>query len=284
MKPWIVMRTRNEMPLIAATLAMVARQSVPCDLLVMDNASTDGSGAEARRYTSHVLTVPQGTYVPGRVLNEAMEQTQGEYVLFLNADCTPVDEHWAAQMLAGFTEHTAAVFGRQVPRPGCAPLYAKDIEDTYGDGSRQRLWRHCFSMASSAIRRSVWRGLRFSETLAYSEDIDWSWRARQHGGTIGYAADALVLHSHNYTLRQWYRRQYGEGYADAQIFDWPQWERSWLRYSLLPFGRQMASDARYAVAHGAWRSLLHSPLLRTMQMLGRQAGFRAGRALRGERA
>jgi rhamnosyltransferase len=131
-------------------------------------------------------------------------------------------------------------------------------------------------MASSAIRRSVWDAMPFDESIQYSEDIDWTWRARQKGYEIRYVPDAIVMHSHNYTGRQFYRRHYGEGRADAVIFDWSRWERSFVRYSLLPFIRQIISDERYCLYHHFWGACLSAPLLRLAQLLGKHAGFRDG--------
>ena len=277
MKPSIVMRSCNDMPVIAETLAAVHRQDSPFDLIVFDNESTDGTLDAIKRYTHRIVNIPRGTYVPGRVLNLGMEKTEGEFVVFLNSDCTPRDESWLGNLLKGFTgEDVAAVFGRQIPRPGCAPLYAKDIEDAFGDGSRQRFRRHCFSMASSAIRRSIWENMRFNEGLKISEDVDWTWRARQRGFTIRYFPDSAVLHSHNYSLRQYAMRQYLEGRDEALIFDWSRWQRSLLRHSLLPWARRMLSDWRHCLGHLAFWPASWSPVLRTVQLVSRRAGFRAG--------
>jgi len=281
MKPWIVMRARNDLPLVAATLAMLARQRLPHHLLVMDNASTDGTRAEAAKYTEHIIDIPAGAYVPGRVLNQAMARTDGAFVVFVNSDCTPQHDDWLERLLAGFRdEKTAAVFGRQIPRPECTPLFAKDTEDTYGDGARQHYWRHCFSMAASALRRTCWLAEPFNERIQYSEDIAWTWRMRQLGWQIAYVPDAIVMHSHNYTLRQWYRRQYGEGKAEAHFYEWSAWDASWLRYSLLPCARQILGDWRYAVPHGYVASALYAPALRVAQLFGRRQGFRDGRRAR----
>lgn len=277
MIPWVVMRSRNDMPQIAATLDALASQSRAFELIVFDNASTDGSAAEARKHTDRVVNVPAGQYVPGRVLNQGMDMSEGECVVFLNADATPVDELWLDKLLAAFThDHVAAVFGRQVPRPGCAPLFAKDTEATFGQGARQERWRHCFSMASAAIRRSVWEGLRFDESLQYSEDIEWTWKARGMGFEVRYEPEAVVVHSHDYTLGEFYRRQRGEGRADARIFDWSAWERSLGRYSLLPYARQVLSDWKYCLAKCRPCAALYSPVLRLAGAIGRRSGFRAG--------
>lgn len=282
----VVMRAHNDVDVIAETLEGLSRQTRPYRLLAFDNASTDGTRELLEQAGAELHHVAAGTYVPGAVLNRAMEASEGELVVFLNSDCPPQSADWLDGMLRGFEGgpdavcqgegEVAAVFGRQIPRPEHGLLFAKDTEDTYGDGSRQRYWRHCFSMASSAIRRSVWEQMPFDATLGYSEDIDWSWRARRAGHRIAYVPGAVVMHSHDYTLRQWYRRQYGEGKAEARIFDWDRWQRGWLRYSLLPFGRQLLADWRYCLARLAPLSALHAPFLRAAQLLGRRAGFLAG--------
>lgn len=275
MKQCIIMRSYNDMPLIADTLAMVSRQTIPFDLISLDNESTDGTIREIEKYADRIVNVPKGTYVPGRVLNQGMEISHGEFVVFLNSDCTPQNKWWLKNLLAGFTDdNVAAVFGRQIPRPDCHPIFAKDTEDTFGDGSRQKYWRHCFSMASSAIRRSVWEKMKFDEEVRYSEDIDWTWRARQNGYEIRYAADSIVMHSHNYTLGQFYKRHYGEGRAEAVIFDWSPWEQSFVRYSLLPYIRQIINDEKYCLSSFSLGACLYSPVLRFAQLLGRRAGFK----------
>jgi len=276
-KTTIVMRAHNDMPLVAQTLAGVARQRAPHRLVALDNGSTDGTREELAKHAEQVIDVPKGSYVPGRVLNQGLRETNGELVVFLNSDCTPQNDRWLETLLAQFEDDkTAAVFGRQVPRPECHPLFAKDTDDTFGDGKLQMGWRHCFSMASSAIRRSVWEAMPFDEEITYSEDIEWTWRARGEGYRVRYAPDSIVMHSHNYTLRQFYRRHFGEGLAEASIFDWQTWEKSLLRYSLLPMARQILSDWKYCLARFEPAAAAFSPFLRGAQMLGRRAGFARG--------
>jgi rhamnosyltransferase len=271
------MRSRNDIDLILPTLEVLDRQDHPLELIVFDNASTDGTLEAVRRHAKRVHHIPEGGYVPGQVLNRAMEVSRGEIVVFLNSDCTPVHRSWLSRLVAGFEhERVAAVFGRQVARPGHHLLHVKDTEDAFGGGDRQRRWRHFFSMATSAIRRSVWKEVSFDESLQYSEDVDWTWRVRRRGFEVRYVCDSVVLHSHDYSLRQFYRRHRGEGQAEARIFQWGQWQRSWIRYSLLPYVRQVVSDWRFCLERGAIGEALYSPALRMAQMLGRRAGFLKG--------
>lgn len=277
MKPNIILRAYNDMPLIAETLKMIAEQDVEHVLIAMDNESNDGTTKEIGKYTDRIINIQKGTYVPGRVLNQAMGASEGEFVVFVNSDCTPQNNEWLRHLLAGFhNDSVGAVFGRQIPRPDCKPLFAKDTEATFGDGSRQKYWKHCFSMASSAVRRSVWDKYKFNEDIQYSEDIEWTWRIRQKGHKIQYVKESVVAHSHNYTLKQWHKRQYGEGKAEAVIFNWSPWETSLLRYSVLPFGRQVIDDWKYSLPQFALGSMIYSPFMRMAQLLGRRKGFRDG--------
>jgi rhamnosyltransferase len=281
METYVVMRSRNDIAVIGQTLSMLYSQREPFKLIVFDNKSDDGTREELEKYPAEIITVPRGAYVPGRVLNQGMELSGSEYVVFLNSDCTPQDEYWLTKLLAGFSNaQTAAVFGRQIPRPDASPLFIKDTENTFGNGERQKYWRHCFSMAASAIRRSVWKEFQFNESIQYSEDIEWTWRARQRGYQIQYVADAVAMHSHNYSLSQFYKRNYGEGKAEATIFDWTPWQQSWLRYSILPYLRQVLSDLNYCLTRFQVGAALYSPVLRAAQLLGRRHGFQAGQKSR----
>ncbi len=275
----IIMRSHNEVELLKETLDMVNKQTIPFELHIFDNDSDDGTAELIPLYTKHIHRVAKGTYIPGRVLNEALKVTDSNapFIVFLNSDCTPLDKHWLEELLKGFDDSgVCAVFGRQVPRPDCKPLFEKDTNDTFGDGSRQKYWKHCFSMASSAIRRECWKEEPFSETLTYSEDIDWTWKARQRGWTINYCKNSQVFHSHNYTYTQFRKRQKGEGKADAQIFQWTNWERTFLRYSLLPYLRQIKSDWLYTLSRREFGAFLYAPILRFAQLRGRREGFLEG--------
>lgn len=275
MKPWIAMRANNDMPIIARTLERLAQQTIPFELLILDNQSTDGTLEEVKKYTDNIVTITK--YIPGQVINRGMENAEGEYVFFLNSDCIPQSDDCLEKLVAGFDdEGVAAVFGRQVPRPDCWPIYAKDTEDTYGDGSRHQYFRSPFSMAWSGVRRSVWESMKFDERLIIAEDIDWTYRARQAGHRVNYVADSAVEHSHNYTLKQFYGRMRKEGRDDALVFDWTSWERSFLRQTFLPLGRRVLSDWKYCLRnfHPAW--LMAAPVFRVAEAVARRQGFNDG--------
>jgi len=275
----VVVRCRNDIALLPATLAGLKNQTMPLRIVAFDNGSTDGSRELLGNLADMVVDVPEGAYIPGRVLNQAMQATTSELVAFLNSDCEPLDSHWLENLVRAMDDpKVAAAFGRQVPRPDCLPWFARDTESTFGDGKDQAKWRHCFSMASSMVRRSVWQDAPFSETVKYSEDVEWTYRAQQAGHEIAYAPESKVFHSHNYTWDQYYRRQFGEGCAEAAIFEWNGIARSWVRYSFLPYAKQVVKDMAYCLKHGQPVRALQCPYVRSAQLLGRRKGFLKGLA------
>jgi len=274
---WVVVRSRNDAWVMESTLQALHQQRLPCRVLVMDNASSDGTRQIAEGYADRLLDVPEGSYVPGRVLNQAMQEVDSELVVFLNSDCTPQHPEFLEELLRPFDDHrVAAVYGRQQPRPDCWPPYARDTLAMYPEGDAPA-WRAAFSMASSAVRRSHWEQIRFREDLSYSEDIDWSQRLRQAGFQVAYAGRSRVMHSHNYTAAQFYKRMRGEGKAEAQMFKLSEWEASWLRYTLLPLLRACLRDWLYCLKRGEWSWLVRAPYYRLMGALGRRRGFLEGR-------
>jgi rhamnosyltransferase len=212
------------------------------------------------------------------VLNEAVAATGGDILVFLNSDATPENEDWLQRLIAPLRNTACgASYGRQTPRPDCRSLFIKDTERAFGDGRVSAGWLHFFSMANSAVRRDLLERYPFDTDIQYSEDIDWSYRMRKLGHSIVYVPDAPAMHSHNYTLGQSYRRHYGEGKAEAWIFRNGELNTSFLRYCLLPLGREVLRDFGWAVRSTSMDALLYSVPLRAAQKWGRWQGLKSGR-------
>lgn len=114
-RPWVVVRCRNDMPLVAETLEALGTQMVTPRILFADNASTDGSREAGFALAAEVMDVAEGAYNPGRVLNDAMERTDGEFVVFFNSDCTPTHDTWLENLLAGFVDERIAAVQNRYP-------------------------------------------------------------------------------------------------------------------------------------------------------------------------
>lgn len=273
----IVMRCFNDAWVVGETLEAVMSQVGPrFRVVVVDSASSDGSVGIIRRFPVELIEIPAGSYIPGRVLNLGMEQGDEPWGVFVNSDCTPQHDGWLEALLAPLRDddRVAAVYGRQVARPDAHPLVVKDYERAFGDGRIAATWRHFFSMASSAIRRSVWREHPFDPAIRYSEDVYWTWQMKQLGWRIAYAPDSVAMHSHNYTLAEMRRRFAGEGRADVTIYGAELMPSTWWRGVVGPWAAEVLRDLRHCIPGGRLRAAAQSPLHRWVQRSSYWRGVR----------
>lgn len=216
----VVVRCRNEMPWARLMIAAMARQTLAHRVLFMDCGSTDGSREEAVKSGATMLDVDPAKYIPGAVLNRGMANTRSDIVAFVNADAIPHSDDALRALVAPLVKDpsVAAVYGRQLARPGADPLVALEYDRAFGATPPRLARGSFFSMAASAIRRTVWAAMPFDEKLRYSEDVDWTYRIKMLGGRVVYAPRAEFEHSHDYDMRGQLVRRRGEGTADAAIY------------------------------------------------------------------
>ncbi len=263
----IIMRVYNEMPYIKYALKMLEKQTMQdFELLIVDSGSTDGSYELAQEYNPDIIyQIEPGTYVPGRVLNEAISKVSGEIIVFNNSDCIPQDKYWLEKLIKPFEEdpEVVSVFANQIPRSDAIPLVRKDYERAFGDGKISSTWKHFFSLASSAVTKKIITEYPFNPTIQYSEDIEWSWRMKKMGKKIQYVPDAVVEHSHNYNFKGIKKRYTGEGKAEKEIYQ--EKRASYLRSVLISALSESARDIIYLLKCKEFWWIPYSIVVRYMQ-------------------
>lgn len=267
----VVMRARNDGAVIGRTLeALAGQRGVTWELVALDNASTDGTREALVAHGARVIDVPEGGYNPGRVLNRGVAEARGGVIVMLNSDTVPLGQRWLAELTAPVRERQAdAVYGRQVPRLDATTLVRLDYAQAFGAEAPR--WQPFFSMAASAFRRQVLLERPFTERVQYSEDLEWARDALLRGLRLRYVPEAAAEHSHNYTLRETWRRFFEEGRADAFIF--PADERPVrVGRSVVGVVRDVARDLPACVLSRDGASLVRSPLVRAAQRVGYLAG------------
>ena len=244
----ILIRSCNDENYIGKTLQAVLDQKcdIPFEVLCCDDASKDHTPEIIASFPSVTkLPRPEGEYRPGRRLNYMVSRSRGDLIVFNNADAVPQNNRWLSELVAPLVNDSAdAVYGNQLPRPDASYLVRKDNLRAFGDGREAATWRFFFSLATSAARRADLTAHPFDENIRYSEDVEW---AHRRPIRIAYAPDAMVEHSHNYTVSELKRRFYGEGRADAEIFkDRPKFLRE-----MISAAAETLRDCRFLLAHPA---------------------------------
>jgi rhamnosyltransferase len=275
----IILRSFNEGWALRDTLpAVQAQEFRNWELIVIDSGSTDGSVDLIRAANpAHFIQIKKEEYNPSRVMNQGMQLSRSYFGIFLNADATPQGTNWLRPLVNALQDpQVAAVFGKQIPRPDCQAVFACDYERCFGPNRETARWDHFFSMVSSGIRKDIWAKRGFLEKMQYSEDDEYTRWCRAQGHRIVYCEDSVVMHSHNYTPAQAYKRMFGEGRALAAVWAGSAEDFNWLRTVAFGWLNDAWRDLRFCARHGRLGEWPHALRIRWQQRKARLAGFREG--------
>jgi rhamnosyltransferase len=275
----VIMRSYNEGWALRETLpALMAQEYWNWELIVIDSGSTDGSLDLLRQAKPrHLIRIRHEDYNPSRVMNRGMELARSDFGIFLNADATPTSRNWMRPLVVALQDpKTAAAFGRQIPRPDCRAVFASDYERCFGPQRESSGWEHFFSMVSSGLRKDVWAKRGFLEKMQYSEDDEYTRWCVAQGYRVVYCPESVVIHSHNYTPEQAYKRFFGEARALAAVWTGAPQEMNWPRTVLMGWIKDMCLDAGFCLRHKRLGELAHAARIRWRQRRGKLDGFRAG--------
>jgi rhamnosyltransferase len=275
----IIMRSCNEAWALRDTLPAVQTQEFKnWELIVIDSGSTDGSVELIRAANpKHFIQIKKEDYNPSRVMNHGMQLARADFGIFLNADATPQSNQWLRPLVNGLQDpKIAAVFGKQIPRPDCEAVYACDYDRCFGPNRETAKWDHFFSMVSSGLRKDIWSKRGFLEKMQYSEDDEYTRWCRAQGYRIVYCEDSVVMHSHNYTPAQAYKRIFGEARALAAVWTGRPEEINWLHTVAFGWLNDARRDLTYCIRTGRLTEWPHALRIRWQQRKAKIAGFRDG--------
>jgi GT2 family glycosyltransferase len=209
----VVVVTWEGIHLLGPCLRSLEQQDQPYRLLVVDNASTDGTGeyVAANHPRAEVLTLHRNAGFAGGV-QAAMELVETEFVALLNNDAVAAPG-WLSALLAEIEAHpeAAAVTSRMYLDGRTPPVLNSTgvllLPTGYGAdrglGEPDTAYRASdevfgFSGGAALLRTAAVRAVGGfpAPFFLYYEDTDTSWRLREAGWTVRYTPDAVVRHRH----------------------------------------------------------------------------------------
>ncbi|HEX2314824.1 MAG TPA: glycosyltransferase family 2 protein [Thermomonospora sp.] len=131
---WVVVPAYNEAPTIGATLeALAGQHRAPDGVVVVDNASTDGTAEVVRAFAAahpglNLVVVHEPQKGTGAAADTGMRHAiacGATHLARTDADCVP-PPHWTAAILRGFASGLDMVAGRLRPRTDEFPLTWKE--------------------------------------------------------------------------------------------------------------------------------------------------------------
>ena len=227
-----------------------AQQGVPSlEIMVIDSGSRDRTLTIARAHGVRIeQTGPEGFDHAGTRTRAAVMAT-GDVLVYFTQDALPENDQCLAELLKPLAadQRLAASYGRQLPHARSS-LFAKhlrwynygDRSETRGREDRERLGLRTVFISNScaAWQRAPLAAIGYfghdqlfgEDSLALARLLDQGWR-------VAYAAEARVIHAHDYTLGQEFRR-----YFDVGVFHRSQ---EWL---LREYGRAGGAGRGYVVS------------------------------------
>ncbi len=199
----IVIPVRNGERYLAEALdSVLAQTHPPCDVVVVDDGSSDRTIAVAERYAPRVRCLSQPAAGIGAARNRGVAEARGDYLAFLDGDdAWPLDR--LERQLAAFSAQPAPdlVFGH-IEQFLSPDLDAAARAELVCPGGAQP----AFLANTMLMPRAVWdRVGPFSVTAVRSEFLDWLLRAREHGLREVMVADVVLrrrLHAANHGRRR----------------------------------------------------------------------------------
>lgn len=169
----------------------------------------------------------------GGTRNYGVSLSDSPYFIILTDDCIPKDDNLLQNLLSPFQDPQIAIsYGRQLPGSDCGVLEAFTRNFNYPEVSRVKYAEDIPDMGikaffasnvCAAYRREIFDVLGgFVARTIFNEDMIYARRVLDRGFGIAYAADAQVMHSHNYSGLQQFHRNFDLGVSHAQypeIFD-----------------------------------------------------------------
>ncbi|MBE6384059.1 MAG: glycosyltransferase [Lentisphaerae bacterium] len=267
----VLMRSHNDILYIRRTVEALLSQELDdtLEIISCDDHSTDGTAeylagvAQLRR-----ISPPEGKYVPGKTLNHMVSHARGEYIVFNNGDAVPQNNEYLKHLIQPLKDKSVnCVFANQIARQDAFAVVRKDYERAFGDGSISRNWHKFFSLVSSGFRKEELIQHPFDETFQYSEDSQW---VNRREVKIVYVPEAVVEHSHNYTLKEVEKRFFNEGVADKQMGkQTPGFLRTWKSIAA-----ETLRDWIYLLKKGEKKEFFYSPRYRYTQKMSYYRGTR----------
>lgn len=193
--------------------------------VIIDSGSVDDTVANAKLFGFEVVEIEKSAFNHGATRQALVDLfPEIDICIFLTQDAILANPESLTNLLHGFADpHTDLVYGRQLPHKNAKTLETHARLFNYPPKSatrvvtdKDKLGFKVFFCSNSfcAYRRNALVAVGgFPSDSIMGEDALTAARILLHGSQIAYVADAMVYHSHTYTLKQEFKR-----YFDTRVF------------------------------------------------------------------
>lgn len=209
-------------------------QTVPVNQIIIMNTEQKyldrllyGTTLEREHHNITVKHLSKREFDHGHTRNQGVKLSRADVFIMMTQDAIPADEYLVERLLAGLRgERTAVAYARQLPDSKSGEIERYTRQFNYPEQSRLKtkadlpelgIKTFFCSNVCAAYKRDVFDGLGgFVNRAIFNEDMLYAARAVNADYEIAYVAGARVYHSHNYTYRQQFHRNFDLGVSQAE--------------------------------------------------------------------
>jgi glycosyltransferase involved in cell wall biosynthesis len=240
-KPWplvsVIVCAYNAAQTLAECLGSLTRLTYPrCEIIVVDDGSTDCTHVIAESFGIQCIRVPNGGLSLAR--NIGIDAALGEIVAFIDSDAF-ADPDWLYYVVTALEEHDAAAVGGPNLSPPSDGFIAQCVDQSPGNPTcvlvDNELAEHIPGCNMAYRKKDLcWVGQFDPRHRAAGDDVDVCWKLLVSHRKIVYAPSAVVWHHRRGSVRGYLRQQKGYGFAEAHLqrrypgrfnmFGYPVWQ------------------------------------------------------------
>lgn len=211
-------------------LDRLEKQDYPINKILIMNTEEEywNRDWETRHPIMEVHHLTKSEFDHGGTRKKAAEISQAEILVFMTQDAIPCDRHLLRNLVTALTkdDNIGAAYGRQLPKKDCGFVERYTRSFNYPETSSVKtaedlqvygIKTFFCSNVCAAYRKEIYDKLGgFVERTIFNEDMIYAGNLIKAGYGIAYAADAKILHSHNYSCMEQFHRNFDLGVSQAE--------------------------------------------------------------------
>lgn len=227
MKTSVIFPTYNASETIVSLLSSIQQQTLkPDHILAIDSSSSDNTIEilKARNISYHIIKTSDFNH--GTTRKYATSLVDADIYIFLTQDVILANEDAFKNILNAFKdEKIGCAYGRQLPNENANVLaahlrlfaYPKTSEIRSYDRRKKLGLITCSNSDNFAAyrKKALFETGGIPENIIFGEDMHVAANMLIQGWKVAYIADAMIYHSHNYTILQEFKRYFDTGVFHA---------------------------------------------------------------------
>ena len=211
-------------------IGRLQKQEYPIHKIIIINTRTDIFPDELDRsnYEIEITHIEPDQFDHGGTRNMGAGMSDADIVVYMTQDAIPVDEKLIGTFAKIFEDNPdiGIAYGRQLPREECNIIERytrrfnypeKSLIKTKEDLPKLGIKTFFCSDVCAAYRRNYLLSAGgFEDPTIFNEDMIFAGKRIYAGDKVAYVAEAKVIHSHNYTGRQQFHRNFDLAVSQTQ--------------------------------------------------------------------